>query len=381
MNNYLEAYQAEMTAQTPVHVGSGLKLNKKEYVFQRSSGKVHVMDIQKMFSGLARKGLQRQFTDYYLEQRSSDLNRWFSDNRVGPSDYNSWISYTLEGGGCLAEKGRRAEIIPFQKDAYGCPYIPGTTIKGMLRTILLSYELANDSSLCGTLRNELARKARNSRDKRQYFLKEEHREIEKEVFHILAREDEKGKPVPANNAVNDCLSGLIVSDSEPLSTSDLVLCQKLDFAPDGGENKLPILRESLKPGTVIRFRITIDAAVCKYSIEDIQEAVKLFGELYFDMFLRHFKNTDRPGPDNVWVGGGTGFAAKTVVYPLLGYKAGVMTTMEIFNKTLSNDARIHHKHEYDNRLGVSPHMLKCTEYHGKRCQMGICRLSFSRINN
>ena len=170
MNNYLEAYEAELKVLSPVHVGNGTKLNKKEYVFQRNSGKVYVMDIQKMYVGLTKKGLQRQFTDYYLQQKSVDLGRWMRENNVGPADYNKWVSYSMEGGDCLAERGKPAEIAMFQKDAYGCPFVPGTSIKGMLRTILLAYELDNDKNLCGNLRVDLPRIARNSTDNRKRFL-------------------------------------------------------------------------------------------------------------------------------------------------------------------------------------------------------------------
>ena len=376
MNDYLEAYQAELKVLTPVHVGDGTKLNKKEYIFQRNTGKVSVMDIPQMYQGLARKGLQRKFTEYFLEQRSSDLGKWMRDNNVGPADYNKWVRYSMEGGGCLADRGRRAEIIPFQKDAYGCPFIPGSTIKGMLRSILLSYELNADQNLCRSLRQDLPRTARNGGGSRKKFLSREQGQIEEEVFHILNRQDERGKEQRKSDAVNDCLSGLIVGDSEPLSVNDLVLCQKIDQNVNGEINKINILRESLKPGTVIRFRITIDAALCKYTIEEIQDAIRTFGEMYFEMFSGRFPDTDRPSPDTVWIGGGTGFATKTVLYPLLGYEAGVMTAMEVFENTLSYKAKNEHKHNRDNRLGVSPHMLKCTEYQGRRVQMGMCRLRF-----
>ena len=379
MENYLKAYVAELKVLSPVHVGNGTKLNKKEYTFQRTSGKVHVMDIQKMYAGLGRKGLQRQFTDYYLQQRAVTLDRWLRDNNIGPADYNKWVSYSMEGGDCLAERGRPAEIALFQKDAYGCPYVPGTSIKGMLRTILLAYELDRDKELCKNLRVDLPRTARNSTDKRKWFLNKERKEVEQEVFNTLNRINEKGKVLPVGDAVNDCLSGLIVSDSEPLKVTDLVLCQKMDQMVNGEVNKINILRESLRPGTVIRFKLTIDTALCKYNIEDIKNAVRVFGELYFDMFSSKFRGTDRPGPATVWLGGGAGFATKTVIYPLLGYSAGVMTSMEVFKKTLPWKVADQHKHYNDNKVGVSPHMLKCTEYRGKRYQMGMCSLGLKEI--
>ena len=38
------------------------------------------------------------------------------------------------------------QIISFIKDAYGKPYIPGSSIKGMLRTILLCYDILNNKN-------------------------------------------------------------------------------------------------------------------------------------------------------------------------------------------------------------------------------------------
>ena len=35
-------------------------------------------------------------------------------------------------------RGRYLEVGEFVKDAYGCPYVPGSSFKGMLRTVLLS---------------------------------------------------------------------------------------------------------------------------------------------------------------------------------------------------------------------------------------------------
>ena len=39
------------------------------------------------------------------------------------------------------KQGRTHEIQCFIKDAYGMPYIPGSSIKGMIRSALLAYEV------------------------------------------------------------------------------------------------------------------------------------------------------------------------------------------------------------------------------------------------
>lgn len=50
----------------------------------------------------------------------------------------------------------------------------------------------------------------------------------------------------------DNMSGIIVGDSEPLSREDIVLCQKWEQHVDGSYKTLNLLRECIKPGTVIK---------------------------------------------------------------------------------------------------------------------------------
>ena len=91
--------------------------------------------------------------------------------------------------------------------------------------------------------------------------------------------------------------------------------------------------------------------------------------------MKKFAGADRPLPGTVYLGGGTGYFTKTVLYPLLGYKEGLRTASRILDQTLPPKIREKHGHNLDARKGVSPHMLKCTEYRGKRYQMGMCTIS------
>ena len=92
-----------------------------------------------------------------------------------------------------------------------------------------------------------------------------------ETFHTLKREK-----VKKENAVCDELSGLRISDSRPLNTKDLILCQKIDKGIDGKDQMLPTFRECLKPGIKICFDMTIDESMCNYKKSDILEAVEYF---------------------------------------------------------------------------------------------------------
>ena len=92
------------------------------------------------------------------------------------------------------------------------------------------------------------------------------------------------------------------------------------------------------------------------------------------MYVKLFAGADRLIPGTVYLGGGTGYFTKTVLYPLLGYKV-LRTASRILDQTLPPKIREKHGHNLDVREEVSPHMLKCTEYRGRRYQMGMCTIS------
>lgn len=375
MKEYLKTYQIRLHTASPVHVGTGKTLGKKEYIFLYQRKKVLIPDVNKLYQGLERKGLGTKFTQYLLSDDWIDLGKWLRNNQIFPQDYQNWIKYELDCGDFLQEEGKKQiQVMDFQKDSYGLPYVPGTSIKGMLRTVLLAYRLLTEKENWHSERERVAREARQSNDKRKWYLSREYAQIEEKMFHTLFRKDANGKEVDRRNAVNDCLSGLIVSDSEPLSLDDLVLCQKIDENVEGKRHAINILRESIKPGRDIKFQLTIDTKLCQYTMEDILKAVEIFGDAYYEMYLSKFRTSDRPLGNTVWLGGGAGFFTKTVVYPLLGQSRGLETAVSVFEHTLSKKIARQHKHDRDQNYGVSPHILKCTQYQGTSYPMGMCHL-------
>lgn len=366
MGNELRHYTIELYAEGPVFVGDGKKIGKKEYIFLPRAQKVHVPDLEKMCVFFLKHGLMRSYETYLMEDRR-DFAVWLRNNGVTEREYLPWIAYTLDSGDAVIEQKGKKEIATFLKDAYGCPYIPGSSLKGALRTILLGTELIQHPERYADTKRSVQMKKLG--DKKKYLLQDEVQSLERSVFRTLQRDKDH-----RSNAVNDRLSGLRVGDSEPLSIEDLTLCQKVDVTTDGRERPLPILRECLKPGTVIRFPLTLSPE-SSLTPEAIQHAATTFAQYYDDCFLNAFPLNEINGGGNLYLGGGSGYATKTITYPLLGKgTAQVQRVSEIIDATLSFKARSQHKHREDRRKGVSPHMLKCTRYQGELYEMGACAM-------
>lgn len=363
MNNYLKTYDITLTVKGPVFVGDGKQIGKKEYVFL-SNNEVGVLNIEKLYSELRKRGKAQGFERYMLENGRDNLNDWLRSQNLTVSDIRHCIKYDLESCDVINRRAKGLQVMSFIKDPYGNPYIPGTSLKGMFRTMFLSEEITHNKSRY----NDAAKKIKdashindNKPANGKSLFQKEVKDIETVTFNTLGRDGKK------EDARNDIMQGFIVSDSEPLSVDDLVLCQKIEVHRDNSEKSLPILRESLKPGTKVRFKVTVDTSKCSYDEIYILNAIKNFNMIYYDSFLNKF-NRKMPSDKTVYLGGGVGFVSKTIIYPLFEQR-GLDITSYILNKTVKGN-----KNRNDIKIGVSPHVLKCTHYKNRLYQFGECEL-------
>lgn len=384
MKQKLKTYKLTLKTVGPVHVGSGKEISKKEYIFL-GKDKVAVLDIAKvyeMFKKIKKDGL---FENYLLGSTREDMSTWLEKNGIALEKLKPFIKYTLNNSDTFLnhkDKGK-LQIMEIMKDPYGKPYIPGSSLKGMLRTILLGWDITQNEEKYAEDKADIVSEAfsKSGGNNRNSILKKNITNIEGKSFCTLQREGTK-----PGDAVNDYLQGLIVSDSEPLDIEDLTLCQRIELYTDGRKNKLPLLRECIKPGTEIHFTVTIDTSICNLTEQDIMAAVKNFITISFRCFSKSFiasldkldekDKLDKPRVNQVYLGGGAGFVSKTVVYPMFGKEEGLKVTQAVFKKKGVPEV---HKHKLDKDYGVSPHILKCTEYKGKLLQMGLCDLKIQEI--
>lgn len=371
MNRYLKSYQVVMRSIGPVFIGSGREISKKEYIFLNGN-QVGMIDAWKMYDEMKRRKKEKEFETYLLGNGSVSLNFWLKKQGIEVKEIKPFIKYTMDCGDAIIERGaNRLQVMECIKDAYGNPYIPGSSLKGMFRTVLLGADILKNPKKYQIAKQDLKRNVDMDRSKRNYYLKSDMRKVESIAYRILNNNEKK-----TDDAVNDVLQGFIISDSEPLNIDSLVLCQKIDLHTDGTERSLPILRECIKPDTNIKFTITVDTSICNLTDDSLMKAVDVFVESYHKNFTLTFSSIGSSEKNEVFCGGGCGFVSKTIVYPMYGKDEGIAITQKIFDKT--NVPRVH-KHHRDKEYGASPHVMKCTKYGGKLYQMGKCRIETMRL--
>lgn len=372
MKDYLKCYEGIITVLSPIHVGNGVEIGKKEYIYQPWNHMVIIPDITKMYMDIKRKGLEQKFIHFMTDtsQKSTPLSLWLKENGYGGADYAKWAKYEMDAGDAFSgSKDRPKEIRAFSKDAYGMPYVPGSSIKGVLRSALLAWEIQKNPEKYKRDKNRIEIKSRE-RASRKYYLEQEIKRLEQDVLYTMKRDEKK-----IENAVNDKLANLIVGDSAPIALDNIILCQKIDINLRKEEKKLPILREAVRPGTQIKFSMTVEQNECDsfYSAENIMEAVNCMEELSNRYFYEKFGRGSKE-EDIIRLGGGCGFASKTVLFSLCEEQA-VEVIDNVFKNTLGKKYE-EHRHGRDRRFGVAPHVCKCTRYNGKLYDMGMGNLKF-----
>jgi CRISPR-associated protein Csm5 len=365
MKDYLTPCRVTLETVGPVFIGNGKEYNKKEYI-SRGADSIAIVDPEKLYQVLKNCGKDQAFEDYLLDSSDRrELGKWLIDAKINMKMVTPTVRYQLAKSDVQVEKGKNMNVLSCIKDPYGLPYVPGSSLKGMLRTTPLADEILKSDYT--EERDQMEKSLRAAKSGRNVLQREIDR-IESGYFRTLNLNENS-----PSDSVNDWMSGIIVSDSAPLSTNDLVLCQKLDHhvnqRPLNTGRALPILRECIKPRTRITFSLTINRQRSRVNAEQIQEAVQKFSEEYSKRFVRKFWEKAPIQQNHVFLGGGTGFLSKTVLYELFEGESAVRMAVEIFKKTRIPEA---HHHSQDNELGIAPHMWKLTKYRGNVYQMGEC---------
>lgn len=364
----LTTYKVTLTALTPVCVSSGGRLGKYEYAFDQKNNIIRVIDMNAFMKAIFDHGLTGEYerlvlNDSYNDGLSGLLAAFFdSDEIEGMTQYqchaNIYDNYQ-----------RLMEIIPFMRDSLNRPYIAGSSLKGALRTVLLANRIAKDSRFASDTIEHMYDNVENDAKKERQAEGRAADLIESKYFNTL------GNDRKIHNAVNSIMRTVSVSDSLPLSYSDITLCKKIDIGISGVMNYINLLRECIKPSTTVTFTLTLDNGEKSIKIDEIKSALSMFSG-YYDSFVKTKFNypPNALKPDykgKLLLGGGVGYFSKTVMYNAANYDMALKSAAYIMSREFPM-----HKHGINFERVLSPHMIKYTEYNNCLMPMGVCDIKF-----
>ena len=292
MDYSYKRFQLNLTALSPIHIGSSEKYTAREFIYKK--GEYYFPDMGIFYQEMIRLGLAEKFERFLVLPNNGRvrLNSFLDDNRIQSRDFGG---YSIQETGHERDRstiGNLNDISKFMRDGLGQPYIPGSSLKGAIRTILLNTKWKNMNFVHG------------------------HGKDVKEDRRVIPWGPKDGKPL------DDIFHEIRVSDSQPLSNEDLTIVQKWDYSAKKGKNTpLPLYRESLKPLTKLSFTITTTSERAYHLIRYLD---KLAGEFYSDyksFFLNEHSKLEYV-QNNVqyplYIGGGSGVWTKTVIHQANG---------------------------------------------------------------
>ncbi len=169
-------------------------------------------------------------TDRNLEERYEQFMRGEQDNlyafltrdcQLRPEEVRSVIRYSVDASDATVVKDKKREIHGFIRNAAGQVYLPGSSVKGAIRTALLLEKM----------QEELPEKDEDQR-KRVLASRKREKEIpEGRYLNLLELRTRDGKVL--DDAVNSIMRGLQISDSLPVPDSQMMLSKKVDVNQDG----------------------------------------------------------------------------------------------------------------------------------------------------
>lgn len=228
MSGQIVRQEYELTCIAPVHVGSGQKLKSFEYLYDRRKDEVAFLNESKWIALLAQHDLMDTFADAVMSGAflRQSIREWLLDHQIKEGELRSIILRRAASAPLITkERGRTKlnDIVAQTTLVDGRPYIPGSTIKGALRTGMLYHAIRRDPARFRSTWQEILRSLREPlRDQKKASDRMMSR-VEQALLHTLCLSDD----VKTGDAVSSAMRGLRVSDAVS-TVRDTVVLQKVD---------------------------------------------------------------------------------------------------------------------------------------------------------
>lgn len=379
MKDYLNHFTLKLETLSPMHIGDGDVYEKSDFLVE--GNQLYVFRGKKFYHYIHNHYPKADF-ESYIGNTGKGLKQFFSDYRISDDVYDEAVDRKLqiaEGNG-----GVNAKVFTFVRDPYGCPYIPGSSLKGAIRTaletaLITSAERPQPSKneLLNTIRNEReeyeSRKNREMPSNDKSFLRKTDNAMNCRLFRAPLFQDKHGNYSDAD-MVDDIMRAVIIGDSEPLSDEDIVVCTVASMgANDELVNTVQMVAECLRPNTVVRFPVTLDMSVYDrlkrvqqqfFSPEGLLQAIQTCWQNYVDKYIGRFGALDKKEKGSVLLlGKFTGFVSKTEEIALYDEQDARSVTAEVLNVR---------SHSVDLRV---PYLVRCTRIGNIYYQIGRCQVS------
>ena len=385
MSNRIDHAQLLLTVVSPTNIGGHEKLTTKDYMYNYDAGEVYLLNNYEWFRFLARHNKLAEFEAYMQDEMVRPNGRTMYDwakNAIGASQLTKDTLGSAIGSimkSSIYNKGHKNslnDITPQIRGANGDVYIPGSSIKGVIDSAIISHMLRNNKVFRSNVQRELRKvldvyKRKNARSLFKDIFKMVNLAILKHI-HVLTNNEGK----PFKGILASAFRGVSVSDAMPIGVIKTEVLKKEDSCvEEDGTHDISVHRECILPNQQFSFTLTLDTAMTKeIGITSINQVLDILQEDFdatHKLLASKFKKVNPSifkalEPANAYIGSNTGFVQKTII--MAAFTDDEKTGIDIIRAILDVNFQ---KAEHDRKDTVmAPRAIKLVKWNGNYYEMG-----------
>ena len=385
MSNRIDHAQLLLTVVSPTNIGGHEKLTTKDYMYNYDAGEVYLLNNYEWFRFLARHNKLAEFEAYMQDEMVRPNGRTMYDwakNAIGVSQLTKDTLGSAIGSimkSSIYNKGHKNslnDITPQIRGANGDVYIPGSSIKGVIDSAIISHMLRNNKVFRSNVQRELRKvldvyKRKNARSLFKDIFKMVNLAILKHI-HVLTNNEGK----PFKGILASAFRGVSVSDAMPIGVIKTEVLKKEDSCvEEDGTHDISVHRECILPDQQFSFTLTLDTAMTKeIGITSINQVLDILQEDFdatHKLLASKFKKVNPSifkalEPANAYIGSNTGFVQKTII--MAAFTDDEKTGIDIIRAILDVNLQ---KAEHDRKDTVmAPRAIKLVKWNGNYYEMG-----------
>ena len=370
---------------SPTNIGGPEKLTTKDYMYNYDAGEVYLLNNYEWFRFLARHNKLAEFEIYMQNEMVRPNGRTMYDwakNTIGASQLTKDVLGPAIGSimkSSIYNEGRKNslnDITPQIRGANGEVYIPGSSIKGVIDSAIISHMLRNNKAFRSNVQRELRKvldvyKRKNARSLFKDIFKMVNQAIIKHI-HVLTNNE--GKPL--KGILASTFRGISVSDALPVSAIQTEVLKKEDSCVDeDGTHEISVHRECILPNQKFFFTLTLDTAITKeIGITSVNQVLEILQEDFdatHELLSSKFKKVSPSifkvlEPANAYIGSNTGFVQKTII--MAAFTDNEETGIDIIRAILDVNFQ-KAKHASKDHF-MAPRAIKLVKWNGHYYEMG-----------
>lgn len=394
MSNRIDHAQLSLTIVSPTNIGGPETLTTKDYMYNYHTGEVYLLNNYEWFCFLERHNKLAEFEVYMQNEMVRSNERTMYDwakqalgtaqltrEVLGPA-VHSVMKATAYNQGL---KNSLNDIIPQIRGVDGRVYIPGSSIKGVIDSAIISHMLRTNSKFRSSVQQQLEdllyKYSVNKNDKRR--AKREISSILRKVNDLITNQisvlvDKNGRQF--KGILASAFRGISVSDAMSNHIIQTEVLKKEDAGVDeDGTHSISVNRECILPNQTLSFTLTLDTVMTKEigitSIDQVLEILQQDFDATHELLISKFTKVNPSvfkalEPANAFIGGNTGFIQKTVI--MAAFTDDINKGVEVIRALLDVNFQ---KAGHDRKdKFMAPRAIKLVKWNGHYYEMGGIRI-------